>query len=293
MNKTELLNKFAKDPDERMVLARALDQMDRAANRSIPCATQFLSPAQRAALELVLASFTSLTHVQAHGLARSAARPLPARPASLGSRGSPSYLFCGGYENAERTVCVFLPDWQEPGDWDPSEELAAIQCAYPPTGADLTHRDLLGGLMGIGLTREKVGDILVGEQAAQIVCLKDAAPIILAQFGQAGRYRLKLKEIPLSELAPAPSQVKLIHDTVAALRLDAVLASGFSLARGKAADAVAAGRVSLNHRECLKPDRAVAQGDVITCRGLGKCAVKTVGGQSRKGRIIIEIERYL
>lgn len=190
-------------------------------------------------------------------------------------------------------MCVFLPDWQEPGDWDPSEELAAIQCAYPPTGADLTHRDLLGGLMGIGLTRERVGDILVGEQAAQIVCLKDAAPIILAQFGQAGRYRLKLKEIPLSELAPAPSQVKLIHDTVAALRLDAVLASGFSLARGKAADAVAAGRVSLNHRECLKPDRAVAQGDVITCRGLGKCAVKTVGGQSRKGRIIIEIERYL
>ena len=293
MNKTELLNKFAKDPDERMVLARALDQMDRAANRSIPCATQFLSPAQRAALELVLASFTSLTHVQAHGLARSAARPLPARPASRGARGGPRCIFCGGYENAERTVCVFLPDWQEPGDWDPSEELAAIQCAYPPTGADLTHRDLLGGLMGIGLTRERVGDILVGEQAAQIVCLKDAAPIILAQFGQAGRYRLKLKEIPLSELAPAPSQVKLIHDTVAALRLDAVLASGFSLARGKAADAVAAGRVSLNHRECLKPDRAVAQGDVITCRGLGKCAVKTVGGQSRKGRIIIEIERYL
>ena len=264
MNKTELLNKFSKDPEERVVLARALDQMDRASNRSIPCATQFLSPAQRAALEPLIAAC-----------------------------GHPSHLFHGGFQGAERTVCVFLPDWQEPEDWEPSDELSAIECAYPPTGAELTHRDLLGGLMGIGLTREKVGDILVGEQAAQIVCLKDAAPIILAQFGQAGRYRLKLKEIPLSELAPAPSQVKLIHDTVAALRLDAVLASGFSLARGKAADAVAAGRVSLNHRECLKPDRAVAQGDVITCRGLGKCAVKTVGGQSRKGRIIIEIERYL
>ena len=57
-------------------------------------------------------------------------------------------------------------------------ELAAIECAYPPTGAELTHRDLLGGLMGIGLTREKVGDILVGEKAAQLVCLRDAAPII-------------------------------------------------------------------------------------------------------------------
>lgn len=264
MNKTELLNKFSKDADERMVLARALDQMDRAANRSIPCATQFLSPAQRAALELLLAA-----------------------------SGRPRHLFHGGYEGAERTVCVFLPDWQEPEDWAPEEGLAAIEAAYPPTGGSLTHRDLLGGLMGIGLTRERVGDILVGDAATQIVCLKEAAPIILSQFDQAGRYRLKLREISLTDLTPAPAEVKLIHDTVAALRLDAVLASGFSLARGKAADAITGGRVSLNHRECLKPDRAVAEGDVLICRGLGKCVVKTVGGQSRKGRIIIEIERYL
>ena len=247
-----------------MVLARALDQMERAANRSIPCATQFLSPAQRAALEPLLAAC-----------------------------GHPKHLFHGGYEGAERTVCVFLPDWQEPEDWTAEDELAAIEAAYPPTGADLTHRDLLGGLMGIGLTREKAGDILVGDTAAQIVCLKEAAPIILSQFDQAGRYRLRLKEIPLSALSPAPAEVKLIHDTVSTLRLDAVLASGFSLARGKAADLVTTGRVSLNHRECLKPDKPVAEGDILTCRGLGKCVVKTVGGQSRKGRIIIEIERYL
>ena len=264
MNKTELLNRFAKDPDERLTLARALDQMERAANRSIPCATQFLSPAQRAALEPLLAA-----------------------------SGHPRRLFHGGYEGAERTVCVFLPDWLETEEWQAQDELAAIEAAFPPTGADLTHRDLLGGLMGIGLTRETVGDILMGGGAAQIVCLKEAAPIILSQFDQAGRYRLKLREIPLSGLAPAPAQVKVVHDTVSALRLDAVLASGFSLARGRAAEAVAAGRVSVNHRDCLKPDRPVVQGDVLTCRGLGKCVVKTAGGQSRKGRIIIEIERYL
>ena len=247
-----------------MVLARALDQMERAANRSIPCATQFLSPAQRAALGPLIAAC-----------------------------GHPKHLFHGGYEGAERTVCVFLPDWQEPEDWAAEDELAAVEAAYPPTGAELTHRDLLGGLMGIGLTREKVGDILVGDTAAQIVCLKEAAPIILSQFDQAGRYRLKLRELPLSGLTPAPAEVKVIHDTVSTLRLDAVLASGFSLARGKAADAITGGRVSVNHRECVKPDKPVAQGDILTCRGLGKCVVKTVGGQSRKGRTIIEIERYL
>ena len=264
MNKTELLNKFSKDPDERIVLARAMDQMERSASRSIPCATQFLSPAQRSALEPLLAA-----------------------------SGHPRHLFHGGYEGAERTVCVFLPDWLEGSDWQAQDELAAIECAYPPTGAELTHRDLLGGLMGIGLTREKVGDILTGDTAAQIVCLREAAPIILSQFEQAGRYRLKLREISLSHLSPAPAQVKVIHDTVSTLRLDAVLASGFSLSRSRAAEAVAAGRVSVNHRECLKPDKPVVEGDVLTCRGLGKCVLKSVGGQSRKGRIIIEIERYL
>jgi len=264
MNKTDLLNKFSKDPEERIVLARALDQLDRAQNRSIPCATQFLSPAQRSALEPLLAA-----------------------------SGHPKHLFHGGYEGAERTICVFLPGWQEEEDWDVAEELAAVEAAFPPTGADLTHRDLLGGLMGIGLTRERVGDILMGEQAAQVVCLKDAAPIILSQFDQAGRYRLRLREISLADLSPAPADIKAIRDTVAALRLDAVFSTGFSLSRGKAAGFIQAGRVSVNHRECLKPDKLLEEGDVLTCRGLGKCVLKTVLGQSRKGRIMIEMERYL
>lgn len=261
--KTELLNKFAQDPEERVALARVLDQMDRAQTRSIPCSTQFLSPALRAGAEPLLAAC-----------------------------GHPRHLFAGGYEGAERTVCVFLPDWQEPEDYDPQEDLAAVEVKFP-RDAQLTHRDLLGGLMGTGLTREKVGDILVLEDRAQIVVLKEAAPIVLSQFDQAGRYRLSLREIPLGKLSPAPVQVKIVKDTVATLRLDAVVASGFSLARSKAADLIAGGRVSVNHRECLKGDKAVAEGDVLTCRGLGKCILKTVGGQSRKGRIVIEIERYL
>lgn len=265
MNKTELLNKFSGDGEERTVLARVLDQMERTDTRAIPCATHFLSPAQRAAAE-----------------------PL------LSACGHPKHLFFGGYEGAERTVCAFLPDWLEGEDWvaDGENPLSAIEAAFP-AGAGLTHRDLLGGLMGIGLTREKVGDILVFDGRAQIVALREAIPIILSQFDQAGRYRLRLRQIGLGELTPAPAEGRLVKDTVATLRLDAVVSSGFSIARGKAADLISAGRVSLNHRECTKTDKAVAEGDVITCRGLGKCVLTSVGGQSRKGRIMIEMERYL
>lgn len=263
MNKTELLNKFAKDGEQRTQLARVLDQMQRADTRSIPCATQFLSPALRASVELL-----------------------------LDACGHPRHMFCGGYEEAERTVCVFLPSWQEAEDYVAEEELAAVAAAFPRQ-ADLTHRDILGGLMGIGITREKIGDILMGEQEAQIVCLRESLPIVLSQFGQAGRYPLKLREIPLSQLSPAPQTIKEIHDTVATLRLDAVVAAGFSLARAKAAQLITTGRVSVNHLECGKTDRLVEEGDVLTCRGLGKCVLAQVGGQSRKGRVIVTLHRYV
>lgn len=174
MNKTELLNKFSKDGEQRTQLARVLDQMQRCETRSIPCATQFLSPALRASVELL-----------------------------LDACGHPKHRFCGGYEDAERTVCVFLPHWQETEDYVADEELAAVSAAFPRQ-ADLTHRDILGGLMGIGITREKLGDILMGDHQAQIVCLREALPIVLSQFSQAGRYPLKLQEIPLSQLSPAP-----------------------------------------------------------------------------------------
>ena len=200
------------------------------------------------------------------------------------------FLSDGGYEEAERKILVFLPDW---ADTPPEEELAFLRASFHGPDSSLTHRDILGSLMGLGVARERVGDILVGEHSADIVASPSLRDFFLREWAQAGRVRLTVAEIGREDLTVPVLQVKSIRDTVSSLRLDAVLSSGFSLARGKAADAVTGGRVSLNHRECLKPDRAVAQGDVITCRGLGKCVLKTVGGQSRKGRIIIEIERYL
>jgi len=49
----------------------------------------------------------------------------------------------------------------------------------------------------------------------------------------------------------------------------------------------------VNHRECLKGDKPVSEGDVLTCRGLGKCVIKEIPGQSRKGRIMLVLERYV
>lgn len=265
MTKTELLNKCARDGGERMLLARTLDKLELAQNRSIPAHTPFLSPAEQACIIDL-----------------------------LNAAGHPRHFFFGGFNGSERQICVFLPDWQEEEDWlaDPEGPITALRCTLPKD-ADLSHRDILGSLMGLGITREKLGDFLPREGGWDVLCLRDAAPILLSQWESAGRWKVKLQEVPLSALEVKPPEVRTIRDTVATLRLDAVLSSGFSTSRGKAADLINAGRVMVNHRECTKADKPVAEGDVLTCRGLGKCVVTQVLGQSRKGRIMLVLERYI
>ena len=266
MNKKELLDRCARDGEERMLLARTMDKLELAQNRGVPAHTGFLSPGEQASVA---------------GL--------------LNACGRPRHLFWGGYPESERNICLFLPDWQEEDGVrsDRTGPLAAVQAVFPESAA-LTHRDILGSLMGLGITRELVGDILLPRPGVcQAAVLREALPILLSQWEGAGRYKAGFSELPLDRLTPAPARVKTIRDTVAAPRLDAVVASAFSLSRSKAAALVSGGRVSLNHRECLKADRQVGEGDVLTCRGLGKCVVKEVPGQSKKGRTMLVIERYL
>lgn len=72
------------------------------------------------------------------------------------------------------------------------------------------------------------------------------------------------------------------RDTVSSLRLDAVCATGFRMARGKAAALIESGRVQLNWRECTKPDRQVSAGDTVSARGFGKFELTEIGGLTKK-----------
>ena len=147
--------------------------------------------------------------------------------------------------------------------------------------------------MGMGLTREKIGDILVSPQSADVVVSRSVADHLLREWDAAGRTALHVSQIEPSELNVPVQQTKTLRDTVSSLRLDSVLSVGFSTSRGKAAEAVETGRVQVNWADCQKPDRLLRQGDVISVRGAGKCRLTEVGGTTKKGRVFITVERFL
>ncbi len=237
--------------------------MESAQRKQSPEATAFLSPRER---------------LDGEALVRQA--------------GGGGFVSLGGYPDAERRLLLFLPDWLEEDFVRPEEYLSLLRCSW--YGEDRpTHRDILGALMGMGVRRDTVGDILVGEQSCDLIVLPTVAGFLRDGLTSAGRVRLRVEELPLDAVQVPVQARKELHDTVAALRLDSVLAAGFSISRSKASQLIAAGRCAVNWRETTKSDLAVKEGDVISCRGLGKCRLRQVGALSRKGRINITMERYL
>ncbi len=190
-------------------------------------------------------------------------------------------------------MCCYVPDYLEES-WLTSEDspCAAVRAEFRAEDAP-NHRDFLGSLMGCGIKRETVGDIYVSREHCDFLVTREILPFVLQNLTSAGHAKLRLSVLPLSELCIPEQRVKLIRDTVSSLRLDGVVSSGFSISRGKAAEAIAAGRVELNAFVCMKGDKPVSEGDRISLRGLGKMRLKEVGGTTKKGRISILIERYL
>ena len=260
MDKRDLLDRLAANGDERLLLGRVWDKYEQCRRRNIPVVTGFLSPAEQ---ELVRRLMGALDVRE-------------------------GWLLWGGYDTAQRRQAHFLPDWQTEPDF---EAVAALRATfYEPNS--LTHRDVLGSLMGLGVTRESVGDILVAEQSVDVLVTEPVRCFLLDSWDSAGRVRLKVQPIGLTELQVPEEKVKLLRDTVSSLRLDAVLSAMLHVSRGTAAELIEAGRVEINHLPVEKPHAPVYEQDVFTVRGKGRFRLTALPGKSKKDRSIIEFFQY-
>lgn len=199
----------------------------------------------------------------------------------------------GGFEGAERQMLVYLPEYLEKDAlYEEDSPLVCLRATFYD-GDTPSHRDFLGALMGEGIARETVGDICVGKGQCDFFVTAEIAPYILQNFIGAGRTKVHLERIPLLEVSVPEPETKEMKDTVASVRLDSVISSGFRIGRSAAAQYVNAGKVAIDGLPCEKPDKIVAEGAKISVRGLGKIKLKSINGQTKKGRISIIIDRYI
>lgn len=198
--------------------------------------------------------------------------------------------FWGGYEGAERAVlCVEPPDsWQE-------EPLAILR--FQAMGTPLPgHREYLGSILGLGLERTCVGDLLQDPQD-ETICyafvLQDKGELICNELTSAGRcpVRASLCDAVPDSVLQGP-QRQLQQATVPSLRADTVLSAMLHTSRSKAAELIAAGRVEINHLPLHAAHETVYAQDLFTVRGMGRFRLQEIGGKSRKDRIFITYFQY-
>lgn len=264
-DKTEVFQKLRCSDDERLPVSRALDKMSQCENRGVPTHTDFMSPRET---ELVRGALKIVGKED-------------------------GVVFTGGCFGAERQIAAFLPDYIDAEDFEDSDAnpIRAVRCAFADAEKP-THRDFLGSLMGLGLSRGVVGDIIVAGNVCDIFVLDRALDFVMENFVSAGHARFKPAGIELWEAETSGGKSEEIRDTVSSLRLDSVLSAGFRISRGKASSLIESGRAEVNWQECRKSDRQISQGDCVTARGFGKFTLEEVGGLSKKGRVNIVIRRY-
>ena len=256
------IEKIARTPEDKVLLAKVWDKINAGMRKNIMANTCFLTLRE---LDMTRYLFGDLQGLFAFG----------------------------GYADAERQMLVYLPEYLDVSML--TSEGSPVVCLRATfyKGDSLSHRDFLGALMGSGIAREAVGDICVGKESCNFFVTEEIAPYILQNFTEAGRTKLHLDAIPLSQVIAPEPETKQIKDTLASLRLDSIIATGFRIGRSLAAQHICAGKAAINGLPCEKPDKAVEEGAKISVRGLGKIKLTSVNGQTKKGRISVVIDRYI
>ncbi len=195
----------------------------------------------------------------------------------------------GGYEYSERVKIGFFPEYTEPNN--SLFPISAVNIYYNSSfSRTLTHRDFLGSVLGLGLTRDKIGDIITEEGKAILFADSDIAEYIAAGLERVGHTKVKA-EIA-KELVIKPKETAQRRLTVPSLRLDAVLSSAFNISRGKTAELIKGEKAFINWKKDTSVSKAVTEGDVITLRGYGRVKLTEVIGTTKKDRILLKLIIY-
>ena len=256
------IEKIAQSQEDKVLLAKLWDKITAGMRKNIIASTCFLSPR-----ELNMAKFL---FGEQEGLCS-----------------------FGGYADAERRMLVYLPEYlEEAALYEEDAPLVCLRATFYE-GDTPSHRDFLGALMGAGIARETVGDICVGKGSCDFFVTQEIAPYILQNLTGAGRTKLRLEQISADQVQIPEPEVKQVKDTVASLRLDSIISSGFRIGRSLATQHICAGKAAIDGLPCEKPDKAVEEGAKISVRGLGKIKLQKVNGETKKGRISVVIDRYV
>lgn len=196
--------------------------------------------------------------------------------------------FYGGYEEAERRICGIFSEWDE---FDKKIFPISIIHICWKSPKKISHRDILGAILGTGIRRDKIGDIIQQGEEAYVCVHKDIADYLIMYMDKVGSVSVNLNYC--DNMPGLYKEDKLITAVVASLRLDCILAAGFGVSRTKAVEAVKSSRVFVNWIPQESVSKEIKEGDIITWRGKGRIQLCNIIGSTKKDRVKVVIKKYI
>lgn len=208
-----------------------------------------------------------------------------------------NYIFYGGFEESERKVLILYPEKYnlEMVEKNYSKIIKIIRINLSEEDyKKYSHRNYLGGIVKIGMKREKVGDILVFDEGADILVKEESSLILKQELGTLTRFEnAKFEILNIKDLRKQELKVEEISIIVPSFRLDNFVSDLAKTSRSKAVQIIESERVFINGKCETKVSKQVKSGDIITIRGKGRFVVKEFGGNTRSGRTVVKIEKYV
>lgn len=267
MNKQELLKDYRKQED-RMCLSQVLDKIEFCKAREKLEYTDFLDMYQVSLVE----NFLKKVYFK-------------------------NYQLFGGYVESERKILIIYPEKynEKMIEKNYHKMLKVVRIDLPEEEqGKYSHRNYLGGIVKLGLKREKVGDILVSDEGADIVVVQDFAEILKKELPSLTRFensKISIEEI--SNIRKKEIKIEEVSIIVPSLRLDNIVSDLAKTSRSKAAQIISQERVFVNGKNETKLSKQLKLDDVITIRGKGRFVIKEFTGTTRSGRTVIKVEKYV
>ena len=208
-----------------------------------------------------------------------------------------NFVLWGGYGGAERQVLIIYPNKlnKEMVKKNYTKIMSIIRIKLQEADyGKYSHRNYLGGIIKLGLEREKIGDILVTKEGADIIILNEVKTFLLQELPMLNRFNGScITEEKIKNLNRVEPQIETIKIIVPSVRIDNFVSDLARTSRTKALDIIKSERVFVNGKLETKISKQIRLDDIITIRGKGRFVVKGFIGTTRSGRTIVEIEKYV
>lgn len=269
MDRDAILNRYQNE-EERLFVSKILDKINQTKTRNQITNTDFLSMYEQKLSRKILES-----------------------------QKEENYIFYLPEENLEKAMLIIYPDKCEDifinNRFDYSKLVSLIRITLPnELKGKYEHKDYLSGIMKLGIRREKVGDILVFEEGADVVCTREISNYILNNLQQLTRFsKAKIEELNINNIRKPEIKKEEKRITVSSIRIDNIVSELANCSRVEATKIIEEQRVMLNYERETRNSKIINEKDVIVIRGKGKFEIKEILGETKKGKIALVIEHYI